>query len=81
MKTAISVEDDVLRRADRLARHLRLSRSGLFTQAMKDYLRQWDANEISAKLNQVYDRATASDQRRMARRIKAKFQSNLTGRL
>ena len=38
MKTAISVPDDVFRQAERAAKRLGVSRSELFTQAVREYL-------------------------------------------
>ncbi|MBV8903774.1 MAG: ribbon-helix-helix protein, CopG family, partial [Acidobacteriia bacterium] len=40
MKTAISMDDELLREADRAARAMHLSRSALFAAAITEYLRQ-----------------------------------------
>lgn len=54
MKTAISLPDPVFEKAEALARQLGLSRSELYTKALKAYLRKYNRNQILNKLNQVY---------------------------
>jgi metal-responsive CopG/Arc/MetJ family transcriptional regulator len=54
MKTAISIPDPIYRAADRLARHLGLSRSRLYTKAIAAYLERHREEETTATLNQVY---------------------------
>jgi metal-responsive CopG/Arc/MetJ family transcriptional regulator len=54
MKTAISLPDSVFHEAEALAQQLGVSRSELYTKALKAYLRKYNRNQILAKLNQVY---------------------------
>jgi metal-responsive CopG/Arc/MetJ family transcriptional regulator len=54
MKTAISIPDRVFEEAESLARRLGLSRSELYTKALKDYLQKYNRDRIFNKLNQVY---------------------------
>lgn len=54
MKTAISLPDSVFEEAEKLARNLGISRSELYTQALKAYLRKHNRHQILNKLNQVY---------------------------
>jgi metal-responsive CopG/Arc/MetJ family transcriptional regulator len=54
MKTAISLPDSVFHEAEALAKQLGVSRSELYTKALKAYLRKYNRNQILAKLNQVY---------------------------
>ncbi len=54
MKTAISLPDSVFDEAEALAKQLGVSRSELYTKALKAYLRKYNRNQILAKLNQVY---------------------------
>jgi metal-responsive CopG/Arc/MetJ family transcriptional regulator len=54
MKTAISMESTLLLQADKTARQLGLSRSGLFARAVNEFLeRQRQATMLEA-LNEVY---------------------------
>jgi metal-responsive CopG/Arc/MetJ family transcriptional regulator len=54
MKTAILLPDSVFQQADELAQRLGLSRSELYTKALKAYLTRYSRDQILLKLNQVY---------------------------
>ena len=54
MKTAISVPDDVFQEAEKLARRRRLSRSALYTAALKSFVQQHRPSDITHELNEVY---------------------------
>ena len=54
MKTAISVPDDIFQEAEKLARRRRLSRSALYTAALKSFIQQHRPSDITHALNEVY---------------------------
>lgn len=54
MKTAISIPDSVFRRAEQLAKRRSLSRSALYTEAIREYLDRRIAADVTIQLNQVY---------------------------
>jgi metal-responsive CopG/Arc/MetJ family transcriptional regulator len=54
MKTAISLPDLVFKEAESLAQRLGLSRSELYTKALKSYLRRHNRDRILSKLNELY---------------------------
>ncbi|MEH2141309.1 ribbon-helix-helix domain-containing protein [Nostoc sp.] len=54
MKTAISLPDSIFEEAEALARQLGVSRSELYTKALKAYLRKYNRNQMLNKLNRVY---------------------------
>ncbi|MEH1846058.1 MAG: ribbon-helix-helix domain-containing protein [Nostoc sp.] len=54
MKTAISLPDSIFEEAEALARQLGVSRSELYTKALKAYLRKYNRNQILNQLNRVY---------------------------
>jgi metal-responsive CopG/Arc/MetJ family transcriptional regulator len=54
MKTAISLPDSVFEEAEGLAQQLGLSRSELYTEALKAYLKKYNRDQVLHKLNQVY---------------------------
>ncbi len=62
MKTAISIPDDVFRHAERAAKRLGVSRSELFTRAMREYLGASRDSTITAS----YDEAFAADDDELA---------------
>lgn len=54
MKTAISIPNTVFELAESLARRKKISRSELYTEAIKSYLNEQNGEEITARLNEVY---------------------------
>lgn len=56
MKTAISLPDQIFEEAEALAQQLGMSRSELYTEALKAYLRRYNREQILSKLNEVYSK-------------------------
>ncbi len=54
MKTAISIDEDLFRKAEKLSTKLHVSRSQLFAQALEYLLERSETLEIIQKLNEVY---------------------------
>jgi metal-responsive CopG/Arc/MetJ family transcriptional regulator len=54
MKTAVSIPDVVFRRAERLAKRLKKSRSQLYSEALADYVSRHDPAAITAALDELY---------------------------
>ena len=70
MKNAVSIPDELLQQADRVAQSTGKSRSELVREALTDYLTRNDPDAITQAMNQVLDTvdsppeefvATASD--------------------
>jgi predicted transcriptional regulator len=59
MKTAVSMPDDLFRRAEAAARRLRVSRSQLYARAIEEFLKGQQGNAITERLNEVYARTPA----------------------
>jgi predicted transcriptional regulator len=55
MKTAVSIPDELFRRADALARRLRKSRSQVYREALAEYVVRRDAASITSALDEVAD--------------------------
>ncbi len=53
MKTAISMPDDVFRKAERLARRTKKSRSQVFTEAVREYIARHAPDEVTDAVNRV----------------------------
>ena len=51
MKTAVSVPDDVFQQAERLVRRLKLSRSELYSRALREYVQRHAADDVTEALN------------------------------
>ena len=54
MKTAISLPDTLYEQAEQFRSQLRLSRSELYSQALRLFLESKDEPQITAALNRVY---------------------------
>jgi len=54
MKTAISIPDDVFKNAEDFAHQHNMSRSALYTAAVKEYLSLHRDDDLTEKLNKVY---------------------------
>lgn len=59
MKTAISLPDPIFEEAEALAQKLGISRSELYTEALKVYLRRYNRERILSKLNEVYSQESS----------------------
>ena len=55
MKTVVSIPDDVFEKAERLARRARLSRSAIFSAALKEYVARHAPDEVTEAMNRVCD--------------------------
>jgi len=54
MKAAISIPDELFASADRLARKLGFSRSGLYAIAVAEFVAKHRGENITRRLNEVY---------------------------
>jgi metal-responsive CopG/Arc/MetJ family transcriptional regulator len=51
MKTAVSVPNEVFERGERLAKRLKVSRSELYSRALREYLARHAPDEVTAALD------------------------------
>jgi metal-responsive CopG/Arc/MetJ family transcriptional regulator len=79
MKTAISMEDDLLAEADRLARRIGISRSRFLSLAVRDYLTRYRQEQMTQRLNEIYRQSNAEDAV-LTQRMKAKFRQAVKDR-
>ena len=56
MKTAISIPDPIFQEAEQLAQKLGMSRSELFTRAVTAFLKEKRQENITARLNELYEK-------------------------
>ena len=59
MKTAISIPNDVFEAAEKVARRLGMSRSQLYTNAVSEFLRRHFSDDVTEKLNRIYDEGSS----------------------
>lgn len=55
MKMAISIPDEVFKKAEQLARRLGMSRSQLYREAVEDYVNRRRPESITEAMNRVVD--------------------------
>ena len=80
MKTAISINDGLLREADETARLMKLSRSRLFALAVGEFLGRRRREEMLLRLNEVYASGVDPAEKRLVARIKIKFRPTVKER-
>jgi len=78
MKTAISIDDGLLREADETAQLMGLSRSRLFALAIGDFLQRKRQEQMLLRLNEVYADGAEPAEKRLLRGIKAKVRPTVT---
>ncbi|GMR24033.1 MAG: hypothetical protein BMS9Abin37_2522 [Acidobacteriota bacterium] len=61
VKTAISIPDQIFKKAERLARRLGISRSQLYAHAVEDYVKRRRPESITEAMNRVVDEVGPSD--------------------
>ncbi len=54
VKTAISLDEELLKKVNRLSNDLHVSRSKVFTLAVQDYLKKQENQSLLAQLNEAY---------------------------
>ena len=72
MKIAVSVPNEVFERAERLAKRLKVSRSELYSRALREYLARHAPDEVTAALNvlcEELDTGTEEFVREAGRRV------------
>jgi predicted transcriptional regulator len=80
MKTAISIEDGLLRDADETARRMGLSRSRFFALAVGDFLRRQRREQMLLRLNEVYANGMEPAEKRLLKGIKTRVRRTVKER-
>ena len=62
MKTAISIDEDLFKKAEKLSSKLRVSRSQLFAQALEYLIERSETLEVIQRLNEVYGQKQPDDE-------------------
>jgi metal-responsive CopG/Arc/MetJ family transcriptional regulator len=80
VKTAISINDDLLQEADETARLLGLSRSRLFALAVADFLQRQRQEQMLRRLNEVYASGLEPAEKGLLKGIRAKVRRTVKER-
>ncbi|MHB1014017.1 MAG: ribbon-helix-helix domain-containing protein [Desulfurivibrionaceae bacterium] len=72
VKTAISLDEKLFDKVNKLANELHVSRSRLFTLAVKDYLKKQENQTLLAQLNDAYADHPDQEERKISSSMKSK---------
>ncbi|MFA6497924.1 MAG: ribbon-helix-helix domain-containing protein [Desulfurivibrionaceae bacterium] len=72
VKTAISLDEKLFDKVNKLANELHVSRSRLFTLAVKDYLKKQENQTLLAQLNDAYADHPDQEERKISSAMKSK---------
>jgi metal-responsive CopG/Arc/MetJ family transcriptional regulator len=80
MKTAISLDDGLLREVDEAARAMGLSRSRIFALAVLDFLEKQRQEQMLLRLNEVYAGGMEPKEKRLVKGIKTRARRTVKDR-
>ncbi len=72
VKTAISLEEQLFDQVNKLASEMHVSRSKLFTLAVKDFLKKQESKKLLARLNSVYSDSPSEEEESISRAMHKK---------
>jgi metal-responsive CopG/Arc/MetJ family transcriptional regulator len=61
MKTAVSIPDEVFAQAEKLARDAGVSRSQLFSAALREYVARHAPDDVTEAMDRIADEVAASE--------------------
>ena len=70
VKTAISLNEDLFKKANKLSAEMEISRSRLFQFAIESYIRQYDNKQILDRLNKIYSREPTIEEEKLQKSMK-----------
>ncbi|NOQ46085.1 MAG: ribbon-helix-helix protein, CopG family [Desulfobulbaceae bacterium] len=72
VKTAISLEEKLFDQVNKLATDMHVSRSKLFTLAVKDYLKKQESKKLLAQLNAAYSDSPSEEEKAISKAMHKK---------
>ena len=72
VKTAISLEESLFNQVNQLANDLHVSRSKLFTLAVKDYLKKQESKKMLVQLNAAYGNSPNEEEQKISKAMRSK---------
>lgn len=79
VKTAISLDSELLKRVDALAKELDLPRSRVLAQAAEDYLCRRESRELLSRLDQVFGAGKPEEEDELRRRRRQRHRRIVEG--
>ncbi len=72
VKTAISLENDLFKEVNILARELHISRSKLFVLAVQDFIKKNQSRKLLAQINKAFDDQPDSEETEVQNKMRNK---------
>lgn len=69
IKTAVSIHENLFRQAESMAREMRLSRSGLISKALEEYIKRHQNRQLLDRLNEAYSGQPGGSERQYLRKM------------
>ena len=77
VKTAISLQEDLFRKVNMLARDLHVSRSKLFVMAVQDFIKKEESKKLLLQINNAFSDAPNKDEIKVRSNMRRKQAKNL----
>ncbi len=71
IKTAVSIQEFLFKEADQLARQMNISRSQLFTLAVKAFIEEYRNRQLLDRINKAYSDEPAPEEKKLLSRQKS----------
>lgn len=75
VKTAVSLSQEVLSNADKLAESLSTSRSQIFEMALSEFVARHQNQQLLEQLNDVYSEESTIEETQLIQRMKSVYKS------
>jgi len=72
VKMAISLDEELLKKVNRLSNDLHISRSKVFTLAVQDYLKKQENQSLLAQLNEAYEDSPSEEEKGISKSMRIK---------
>lgn len=79
IKTAISIEEALFERVERIAHEMEVSRSRLFVLAMEDFIRRRDYLKLQEAINDAYSDGPDENELAVRRAMRRKHREHMEG--
>lgn len=77
VKTAISIEENLLKKANELAKQMHTSRSKLFSLALLDFIKKNENQKLFETINNAYDSDLEKEDIEITKGMKKKLNKNM----
>ena len=78
VKTAISIEENLLIKANELAKQMNTSRSKLFSIALLDFIKKSENKKLFEAVNNAYDSDMEKEDIKITNEMKKTYNKNMT---